>query len=345
MKISVCIPNFNYGNYIGDTINGVLKQEYDNFEVLISDNKSTDNSWEVIQEYVNKDSRVKAHQNITNLGFAGNLDAVSQNATGEYMILLSSDDVMNAGALEVFKKLKDIEGDNFTMAGTTCQKIDADGNYLGYISPPRKLWFESDIDTKLTEQIGHKVYKIKSGDLLKRSMKTFMGPLYFAATIYSKEIYEKVGGYSGSRLYNPDKWFHWKVLAETEYCYFIDFPFFGYRWHQNNQQAQQNKSGALKYYIDEYRSTFERSTEMLRSASISDDVLQGAYIKNVIHKQAFRKLKIGAPMYAFRILCLGFASYPNKMFSSKTTYILVLLNMLGKLSYYLLKPFKKNFSE
>jgi glycosyltransferase involved in cell wall biosynthesis len=343
MKVSVCIPNFNYGNYIGETIDSVLNQDYKDVEVLISDNNSTDNSWEVIQEYVKKDARVKAHQNVTNLGFAGNLDPASANASGDVMILLSSDDVMNPGALSIFKKLKDIEGDNFAIAGTGCQKIDSEGKDLEYMPPPRKLWFESDIDTKLTEQIGYKVYKVKSGELLKRSMETFMGPLYFLATIYTKKVYEKAGGYSGSRLYNPDKWFHWKVLGETEYCYFIDYPFFGYRWHQNNQLAQQNRIGALKYYLDEYRATFESSKEMLQNSKVSDIQLQTAYIKNVIHKQAFRKLKIGHPMDAFRILSLGFASYPSIMFKSKTTYILFLLNILGKLSYYILKPFKKNF--
>ena len=345
MKFSVCIPNFNYGNYIGETIESVLNQDYNNVEILISDNNSTDNSWEVIQGYIKKDSRIKAQQNITNLGFAGNLDPASANASGEMLILLSSDDVMNPRALSIFKKLKEIEGDSFTIAGTGCQKIDSEGKDLEYMPPPRKLWFDSDVDEYLTEKIGHKVYKVKSGELLKRSMETFMGPLYFLATIYTKEIYEKVGGYSGSRLYNPDKWFHWKVLGSTEYCYFIDYPFFGYRWHQNNQLAQQISTGALKYYIDEYRATFEISKEMLQNATVSEQTLQKAFIDNVIHKQTFRKLKIGQPIEAFRLICLGFASYPGIMFKNKNTYALLLLNVLGKLSYYLLKPFKKNFAE
>ena len=49
-------------------------------------------------------------------------------------------------------------------------------------------------------------------------------PFNFAATVYATELYRRVEGYGGGRLYNPDKWFHWKVLGAADMAYFIDAP-------------------------------------------------------------------------------------------------------------------------
>ena len=52
--VSVIIPNFNYSNYLGQTIESVLAQTYDNIEILVVDDGSTDNSVEVAKQYSNK---------------------------------------------------------------------------------------------------------------------------------------------------------------------------------------------------------------------------------------------------------------------------------------------------
>ena len=57
ISFSICIPNFNYAQYIGETIQSVLDQTYQNFEIIIADNASTDNSVEVVQSF--DDNRIR----------------------------------------------------------------------------------------------------------------------------------------------------------------------------------------------------------------------------------------------------------------------------------------------
>ncbi len=94
---SICIPNYNYAHYIDQTIDSVLSQTFQDFEIIIADNASTDNSLEVIQSY--DDPRIKLVLNQYNVGFAPNLDRATENTTGQYILLLSSDDIMKPGAL------------------------------------------------------------------------------------------------------------------------------------------------------------------------------------------------------------------------------------------------------
>ena len=52
--VSVIIPNYNYANYVGDAIESVMAQTYDNFELIVVDNGSKDNSRQVLEEFKNK---------------------------------------------------------------------------------------------------------------------------------------------------------------------------------------------------------------------------------------------------------------------------------------------------
>lgn len=343
MKFSICIPNYNYGNYIGETIDSALEQDYQDFEILISDNLSTDNSWEVINNYVAKSQKVFSSQNTTNLGFAGNLDPASKGATGDYMIMLSSDDLINQNALSTYKNLIDITGNEANIISSICDKIDSNGKKIGSLSRLTRIWRDEDFDKDLTEQLGAKIYKVKASDMLNRCLKTYSYVFNFTTACYRKADYLKVGGYGSSRLMNPDKWFHWRLLGEVEYVYLIEESLFSYRWHQTNQTAQLKKSGALKYFVDEYRSSFEITENMLNKANVTTNELQKSFIYNIVHKQAFAKLKKGESKEAFRILRWGIACYPQHAIFNKNTIAFWLLASLGKLGYLLLKPFKKNY--
>jgi glycosyltransferase involved in cell wall biosynthesis len=97
IAFSVCIPNYNYARYIGQAIESVLAQSYPHFEIIVTDNHSTDGSPDVVRTF--RDDRIRLFVNPYNVGFAPNLDRAAAHAAHPYLIMLSADDVMRPGAL------------------------------------------------------------------------------------------------------------------------------------------------------------------------------------------------------------------------------------------------------
>ncbi|MFT7086869.1 MAG: glycosyltransferase involved in cell wall biosynthesis [Rickettsiales bacterium] len=97
-KISVCIASYNHAKYLKDTIQSVLNQSFQDFEIIISDDFSTDNSIEIIKNF--KSSKIKLIENQQNNGCSINFNKCLEIASGEYLALLGSDDMMAKNRLE-----------------------------------------------------------------------------------------------------------------------------------------------------------------------------------------------------------------------------------------------------
>ena len=64
--------------------------------------------------------------------------------------------------------------------------------------------------------------KVPAKEMLQRSLAVMGNPYYFLTVCYPCELHHKVGGYSGGRMYNPDKWFNWKLFEQAEFVFLID---------------------------------------------------------------------------------------------------------------------------
>ena len=93
-----------------------------------------------------------------------------------------------------------------------------------------------------------------------------------------------------------------------------------------------------------YSRTWDEIENMLEKAGFAQADLAKSYVNNIIHKYAFRRLKENSAMGAFRLLSMGFATYPSLMFKKSYTYILFLLAISGPIGYLLLKAVKRNYS-
>ena len=91
-KISVLIPTYNYARFLPEAIESVLAQDWPNFELLIVDDASTDNTAEIVRPFCDRDPRVHFAANPANLGMVNNWNHCLARAGGEYIKFLFGDD-------------------------------------------------------------------------------------------------------------------------------------------------------------------------------------------------------------------------------------------------------------
>jgi len=110
LKFSILIPTYNGAEVIGDTLRSILFQSFQNFEIIVQDDASSDGTIEVIESF--SDPRIKIFRNEKNLGYSKNLDDLSRKGEGEIIYLMGQDDILGKGALEetykAFKISEDI---------------------------------------------------------------------------------------------------------------------------------------------------------------------------------------------------------------------------------------------
>ena len=308
IRFSVCIPNYNYARYLEQTIRSVLDQGRDDVEVCVSDNASTDDSVQVVGGM--HDGRVKLSVNPSNLGFAANLDCAVRMSSGRTVITLSSDDLMLPGALDAYAQLLDGVDDQSVVVGSTIRVVDSGGGQLGRVAASPRVWESEHRDGALTAAIGRPVYGAPAREILARSIRRMRNPVHFATFAFPRRLYDVVGGYGGQRLVNPDKWFHWRMLSEATQAYFINDELFAYRWHDQNQTAQQQSSGALKFLVDEYVSTFQLDPGLLAELGMSREEVVRAYVHNDVVLRGLRNVADGERAQARRAVHWALATYP-----------------------------------
>lgn len=117
--VSILIPVFNRRDILAETLDSALAQSYENFEVVVVDNCSTDGTWELLETYARKDSRTRIYKNEENIGPVRNWKRCIDLAKGDYGKILWSDDLIAPGFLEKTVALMEGNPDvGFVFTGT-----------------------------------------------------------------------------------------------------------------------------------------------------------------------------------------------------------------------------------
>ena len=98
--VSIGLPVYNGERYLEKTLSSILAQTFSDFELIISDNGSTDKTEEICKIYATKDSRIHYHRNETNLGAAKNYNLTFQLSSGKYFKWVAHDDLYAPEYLE-----------------------------------------------------------------------------------------------------------------------------------------------------------------------------------------------------------------------------------------------------
>jgi len=128
-RVSVGMPVYNCERYVAEAIESHLRQSYTDFELVITDNASTDRSGEICRAYAARDSRIKYYLNLENVGAGGNFCRCFELSQGEYFRWTPSDDVVGPELLELC--LEVLERDpSVVLAYPRTRLIDGEGRIL-----------------------------------------------------------------------------------------------------------------------------------------------------------------------------------------------------------------------
>ena len=133
--VSIIMPSYNTDKFIGQSIESVLNQTYTNWELIIVDDCSTDNTDEIVKKYT--DNRIRYFKNGCNSGAAVSRNKALREARGEYVAFLDSDDLWSNDKLE--KQISFMKENNCSFSYTNYERIDEDGNELGILCTGPKV--------------------------------------------------------------------------------------------------------------------------------------------------------------------------------------------------------------
>ena len=125
--VSIGMPIYNSEKYLRQALDSLLAQDYSNFELIISDNGSTDQTAKICQEYVDRDKRVHYYRTETNLGAGYNFKRVFELASGEFFMWAGSHDVWTPDYVSRLIRVLQAEP-NVVLAYTETYWIDGQGN-------------------------------------------------------------------------------------------------------------------------------------------------------------------------------------------------------------------------
>lgn len=203
--ISIVLPVYNGAEFLNQSIDSIISQTYTNWELLVLDDCSTDNTPNIVKEYVKKDSRIHYYRNEQNLKLPGNLNKGFSLSKGDYLTWTSDDNMFHHNALEVMYKT--ITSQKVDLVYASYNIIDEKGNVIKYLLSDKK-WKQHIIGSNV---VG-------------------------ACFMYSKKVYYDIGEYDDKLFWLEDLDYWQRVLSKYE-AYAISDILYDYRWHKDSLTA------------------------------------------------------------------------------------------------------------
>jgi glycosyltransferase involved in cell wall biosynthesis len=257
-KVSVLIPTYNYARYLDEAIQSVLDQTFDDFELVIVDDQSKDNTDEVVSKYLHN-PRVSYHKNPVNLGLAENFNKALEYANGEYIKYLLADDKLEPTLLQ---KFVDVMENHPSVSLTTSYSSN-----FGSVNKVRKLPMEG-------LQPGRKAIL----ECLRNGKGNWIGE---PSVVMFRKRDLHVGKFDTKYicLVDLDMWLRLLTVGD---CYIIPEVLSHFRVH--NVQASNKNS--IRNWFDEYY--FFRDVKKKNPYNVQMDELD---IDNVIKRKAKKCVK------------------------------------------------------
>lgn len=221
MKFSILIANYNNGKYFKDCFHSLLSQKYQNWEAVILDDASTDDSMEIIKKMVKNDERFRIYHNETNSGVGITKSRLIELAKGEICGFVDPDDAILptaiSSSIEIYQKKPDV--------------------VLTY-----SLFIKCDENLK--------PQKVFNGgkQVINQSPYFFNSPIEIAHFVtFKKKIYNQTEKMDTSMKIAEDQDLYLKMYEKGK-VYFINEPNYLYRMHSGGISQNENKQKSREYF-------------------------------------------------------------------------------------------------
>ncbi len=208
-EITIYITNKNYGKYLNKSINSALKQNFQNFEIIIIDDGSTDNSKKIIEKF-RKKKNIRIFYRKSK-GLLNNINFAIRASRANFILRLDADDYLDSNALTVLHK-KISENKEIAMVYPDYYEVDINGKFLN-----------------LNRNIS-----------LDKQSKLKDIPAHGACSLIRKTFLEEVGYYD-VKVDRQDGFDIWFKFINNYKIKNVNIPLFYYRQHKNNLTTNQRK--------------------------------------------------------------------------------------------------------
>lgn len=237
--VSVIVPIYNAGKYLGEAIESVLNQTYTDFELLLINDRSTDNSKEICEKYAAGDNRIVLLENNTEKHGPGPTRNIGlDNATGEYIYFMDADDWAESELLEEAVNTIKTDGSDMVVFGSVNEFYGEQRTSQRSHRFEKSIWTKEDIKNNIKEY-----WKVRSitlwSHLIRRSI---IGDIRFEEIGLSEDdcFFFDILSVIGSISY-LNKWmYHYRILLDST----------SNIWHKDYLSYQQTKWIHEKKFMD-----------------------------------------------------------------------------------------------
>lgn len=327
--VSVCMPLYNTERYLAEAIEGVLRQTHRNFELIICDNRSTDKSVEIAEEYAQADRRIRLVRNRRNLGYAGNLHKVLSLAQGNYMIVHCADDFV---APDAIAKLVAI-----AQAAPNPARVLVISDHWTVDENSRPLYVNVKSDTGIeyvrTSPVGYAptgaVHRHQAERLLSEALRRLQIVGFQGASLYSRALFEEIEGLYSGLLYSPDAHLNYLLLDRNPDVFWLHEAHVSWRWAPGNQASLAARQAIPKQALDVYLITHLFSNGRLQELGLTRDKITAQFVDVYCARRAWSEIKNGSALFAFRHCLLGISLYPREALRNWRIYVGIVGALLG----------------
>lgn len=258
--ISVLFPTYNVGEYLEEAIKSILNQTYQNLEIIIVDDCSTDNTLEIIKYFAKIDNRIQYYRNKKNRQITYCLNKSLKYVTGDYIARMDGDDIALPDRFEKQLEFLEKRGD-IGLVGTHELNIDSDGNIVG------------------------RNKKITNEELLQNS-QLLASPVPHPTWLARKIIFDKVGGYY---THSPAQDYDFLLRMSSLGLKFSNLDIDGNKCRINRKGNTSQTSELKRRKAVNYMITCFKEREKFKSDLHTDERLERYIKSSVIAKTIHRK--------------------------------------------------------